>query len=451
MVYNDAQSETAYAYRVLTEKGDRTVVDVSDVGEITRDEAVQRGLENVRKYTDKTDRNGVPMMYVDDLGKYVTVGSKALRHGLDRRVKVNGAATAHIGDLLKQAVVINEADPKKEKHTNTYILLSVARDSNQENVYVRMVVNQSTGQLEDVTSLYALNTKNRARRVVAPNGEVSHGVPAGSTMTVAEILENVKDIYSDVLSKDVLKALGVEKRSESELTQRLRYSLRNVDTDMTEMQRVVEENEKLREAVGVLRAAMKQLSGAKAVNSRQVWKFAREIKKKYESKVRVNDLGENLRRVYDAMANARTDAEGKSAMEAMAAIARNMLENSEHINRDMYDRYADMRDYLRRGRFQLTEAQWAEAEKLYGSLKEFRNAVKGRWGVAGRKDHSTGSLDAAWEDMHAKWPEMFDRNADERGKVQQVVAALEAVQKEVSNPYGMNLDQMTQSVTAELF
>lgn len=229
------------------------------------------------------------------------------------------------------------------------------------------------------------------------------------------------------------------------------FSLKNVDTDMTEMQRVVEENEKLREAVGVLRAAMKQLSGAKAVNSRQVWKFAREIKKKYESKVRVNDLGENLRRVYDAMANARTDAEGKSAMEAMAAIARNMLENSEHINRDMYDRYADMRDYLRRGRFQLTEAQWAEAEKLYGSLKEFRNEVKGRWGVAGRKDHSTGSLDAAWEDMHAKWPEMFDRNAEERGKVQQVVAALEAVQKEVSNPYGMNLDQMTQTVTAELF
>ena len=257
------------------------------------------------------------------------------------------------------------------------------------------------------------------------------------------------NITADSLAKSIAQFKKEINRFREE--NKINYSLRNVDTDMTEMQRVVEENEKLREAVGVLRAAMKQLSGAKAVNSRQVWKFAREIKKKYESKVRVNDLGENLRRVYDAMANARTDAEGKRAMEAMAAIARNMLENSEHINRDMYDRYADMRDYLRRGRFQLTEAQWAEAEKLYGSLKEFRNAVKGRWGVAGRKDHSTGSLDAAWEDMHAKWPEMFDRNADERGKVQQVVAALEAVQKEVSNPYGMNLDQMTQTVTAELF
>ena len=39
-----------------------------------------------------------------------------------------------------------------------------------------------------------MNTKNRARRVVAPNGEVSPGVPAGSTITVADGLENVKEI-----------------------------------------------------------------------------------------------------------------------------------------------------------------------------------------------------------------------------------------------------------------
>ena len=44
-------------------------------------------------------------------GKQVTVGSKVLRHGLDRRFKANGAATAHIGELLKHAIAINEADP----------------------------------------------------------------------------------------------------------------------------------------------------------------------------------------------------------------------------------------------------------------------------------------------------------------------------------------------------
>lgn len=452
---NDAQTETPYAYRVLTEKGDRTVVDVSDVGEITRDEAVQRGLENVRKYTDKTDRNGVPMMYVDDLGKYVTVGSKALRHGLDRRAQANSAVTAHIGDLLKQAIVINEADPKKENHTNTYIMLSVARDSNQENVYVRMVVNQSTGQLEDVTSLYALNTKKGARRVVAPNGEVSPGVPAGSTMTIAEILENVKDIYSDVLSKDVLKALGVEKRSESELTQRLRYSLRNVDTDMTEMQRVVEENERLQKLVGSLNAQLRAMrdgaNGKAAVDRKAVWALAREMKAQYQSKVRVNDLGANLQKAFDAMANARTDTEGKSAMEAMAAIARDMLDKSENIDSTMYDEYADLRGYLRKGRFRLTDAQWAEAAKLYGSEKEFRKAAFGRWNIAARNDRNALSLDAAWEEMHQQWPGMFDQDASEGDKVQQVMAALEAVRREVSNPYAMNLEEMTQYVTAEMY
>ena len=34
------------------------------------------------------------------------------------------------------------------------------------------------------------------------------------------------------------------------------------------------------------------------------------------------------------MANARTDAEGKRAMEAMAAIARDMLDKSENIDSD---------------------------------------------------------------------------------------------------------------------
>lgn len=243
---------------------------------------------------------------------------------------------------------------------------------------------------------------------------------------------------------------SISESTENSNTQK-NFSLKNVDTDMTEMQRVVEENEKLREAVGVLRAAMKQLSGAKAVNSRQVWKFAREIKKKYESKVRVNDLGENLRRVYDAMANARTDTEGKSAMEAMAAIARDMLDKSENIDSTMYDEYADLRGYLRKGRFRLTDAQWAEAAKLYGSEKEFRKAAFGRWNIAARNDRNALSLDAAWEEMHQQWPGMFDQDASEGDKVQQVMAALEAVRREVSNPYAMNLEEMTQYVTAEMY
>ena len=234
-----------------------------------------------------------------------------------------------------------------------------------------------------------------------------------------------------------------------------KYSLRNVDTDMTEMQRVVEENERLQKLVGSLNAQLRAMrdgaNGKAAVDRKAVWALAREMKAQYQSKVRVNDLGANLQKAFDAMANARTDTEGKSAMEAMAAIARDMLDKSENIDSTMYDEYADLRGYLRKGRFRLTDAQWAEAAKLYGSEKEFRKAAFGRWNIAARNDRNALSLDAAWEEMHQQWPGMFDQDASEGDKVQQVMAALEAVRREVSNPYEMNLEEMTQYVTAEMY
>ena len=233
------------------------------------------------------------------------------------------------------------------------------------------------------------------------------------------------------------------------------FSLKNVDTDMTEMQRVVEENERLQKLVGSLKAQLRAMrdgaNGKAAVDRKAVWALAREMKAQYQSKVRVNDLGANLQKAFDAMANARTDTEGKSAMEAMAAIARDMLDKSENIDSTMYDEYADLRGYLRKGRFRLTDAQWAEAAKLYGSEKEFRKAAFGRWNIAARNDRNALSLDAAWEEMHQQWPGMFDQDASEGDKVQQVMAALEAVRREVSNPYAMNLEEMTQYVTAEMY
>ena len=258
----------------------------------------------------------------------------------------------------------------------------------------------------------------------------------------------------NALRRDNVSDNSISKTAENSNTNK-NFSLKNVDTDMTEMQRVVEENERLQKLVGSLNAQLRAMrdgaNGKAAVDRKAVWALAREMKAQYQSKVRVNDLGANLQKAFDAMANARTDTEGKSAMEAMAAIARDMLDKSENIDSTMYDEYAEMRSYLRKGRFRLTDAQWAEAAKLYGSEKEFRKAAFGRWNIAARNDRNALSLDAAWEEMHQQWPGMFDQDASEGDKVQQVMAALEAVRREVSNPYEMNLEEMTQYVTAEMY
>lgn len=222
---SEREKKNPYSYEELIKKEPIHLIEVDTSANITRDEAVRMGMENVRKYADRTDRNDTPMMPVGDLNKYVTVGVKALHHGLDRRERINSAVTAKIGDILSNSILVNEANPKREKHSNTYILLGAARDADGRIIYVRSTINQSTMQLEDVTSLYAVNAKKEASRVITTNGRLTRGVPSGFEISIVDFLDGVKDYFSDVLSADVIKKFGME-RKPTEITGNLRYSLR---------------------------------------------------------------------------------------------------------------------------------------------------------------------------------------------------------------------------------
>ena len=321
-----------------------------------------------------------------------------------------------------------------------------------ENAENKNAFQQAMDQVMAFINRFVAEVKALARKIAGKNPEaramLEHEADWGET-----IIQEYNRLMEEAGKRE--RGRTEERSGKQNENTNKNFSLKNVDTDMTEMQRVVEENERLQKLVGSLNAQLRAMrdgaNGKAAVDRKAVWALAREMKAQYQSKVRVNDLGANLQKAFDAMANARTDTEGKSAMEAMAAIARDMLDKSENIDSTMYDEYADLRGYLRKGRFRLTDAQWAEAAKLYGSEKEFRKAAFGRWNIAARNDRNALSLDAAWEEMHQQWPGMFDQDASEGDKVQQVMAALEAVRREVSNPYEMNLEEMTQYVTAEMY
>lgn len=221
---------------------------------------------------------------------------------------------------------------------------------------------------------------------------------------------------------------------------------------MAEMQRMMEENERLRELVGKLNDTLSAERGnGKHIDRKAVRKIAREMKKEYQSTVSVDDLAANLQKAFDAMASAQSTGDAESAMAAMGAIAKDMLEKSDETDTIMYDEYRELRDYLRKGRMGLTGTQWAEAENLYGSGKSFRKAVFGRWTVAGKEDRSATDLSQRWGEMCERWPEMFDADASEGDMVQQVLDALDATAKTHRNPFDMNMKEMVQYVTAEIY
>ena len=224
------QERDDYSYKELISKPDMWVTYINTSENVTREDAVRRGRENVMAHATRFDSNGAPMLFVNDLEKYVVVGKRAMQHGLGRNAKMQNAIIANIGDILRNSIVVNEANPKKDGVKNTWILLGAAVDSEGSTVYVRSIVNQSTSEVEEVAALYAaLGKKNKAGRVYATDAYANaRGVPSGLTITIADLLSGVKDHFSDVISADVASNLGIE-RGTSEFTDRLRYQERDPD------------------------------------------------------------------------------------------------------------------------------------------------------------------------------------------------------------------------------
>ena len=447
------QNENTVAYDLKNSAGE--VIRLSDE-EIEQNKAIVANMEAVaqiqgNKFAKNADKDFFTMAkeYFQQIGGKaynpilgeVRLSEGGIRHLISQGItKRRSALLEAVKPVIEKGHIIHIDNNHKGNLFDTALIVAPV-SLNETQYYMGVVIKQSLS----LDNSYYMHDAVVIQKMKDPADSFQQDAAAHMNVTREES-EN-PSIAS------ILASLANYNREFNETPEK--YSLRNVDTDMTEMQRVVEENERLQKLVGSLNAQLRAMrdgaNGKAAVDRKAVWALAREMKAQYQSKVRVNDLGANLQKAFDAMANARTDTEGKSAMEAMAAIARDMLDKSENIDSTMYDEYADLRGYLRKGRFRLTDAQWAEAAKLYGSEKEFRKAAFGRWNIAARNDRNALSLDAAWEEMHQQWPGMFDQDASEGDKVQQVMAALEAVRREVSNPYAMNLEEMTQYVTAEMY
>lgn len=194
------QGVRMYSYDELTAKPDIKVVVLDTSAPMTRDAAVEQGIENARKVSDGADKNGAPLVFVPDLAMRVSVGRKALRHGLDRRGYANAPATSKIGEILQNAIVINEANPKIKGIEKAYILLGMAQSSEAQPLFVRFIVNKANGQVEDVAALHSLNTKKETSRSQTAQNQVSHHLPTGLNVSVADLLDGVKNLFSDSLS-----------------------------------------------------------------------------------------------------------------------------------------------------------------------------------------------------------------------------------------------------------
>lgn len=224
-------SERDYSYETLTAKPDMRVTNVDERVSYrptreARKEIVARAIENAKKIG-RTNENGNAVVRVADTGDEVILSAKGLRHGLDRRFPVNAPVTLKAGEIIRNAIRINEFTPENAQMDASYALIGAAKNAKNEPYIVQFVVNRISNEVTDVDVLYAVNAKTESAGSLSP--EIT-GLPAtltDSAISIRSLLDYVNRYFPDVLPESVLRYYNHDRRPEGKLGESALYQRRD--------------------------------------------------------------------------------------------------------------------------------------------------------------------------------------------------------------------------------
>ena len=229
----DSDNANEYSYETLTAKPDMkiTLLDTdipkNEDGKVDRKKVVEIALNAVRQAGNKKNTDVDLFVHVDDTGNDLKVNTDSIRHGLYRKAETNATAAINIAELAKNAVRVNELSSRSENSDGGYIYLSAGKDAQNNGYIVRIITDKGNTEIKDVETIYAIGAKKEA---VAHNrqgyGENTPFAFTASSISISDLLNIVKNNYSDILSNSVLEHFGIE-RGKSAVSGDVVYSFTN--------------------------------------------------------------------------------------------------------------------------------------------------------------------------------------------------------------------------------
>ena len=227
-------SDRDYSYEALTSKPNMTLTTINNVVQYKkptksmRDTTVNNAVKNA-KAVGKTNSTGGVSVFVDDVGNEVTLSKKSLAHGLDRRFSENLPATLKAGEILKNAIRINELTPKRKDASASYVLIGAGKSQNGDLSVVEFVVNEFTNEVDSIEVLKSLNTKKEVAVLNAPPFTNDSLRITTSEISIAQLLDFVNKHFPDILPESVLRHYGYDERPKGVLGESALYSDRSPD------------------------------------------------------------------------------------------------------------------------------------------------------------------------------------------------------------------------------
>ena len=214
--------------------------------------------------------------------------------------------------------------------------------------------------------------------------------------------------------------------------QRFHFSLN--DTASVSTATLESELAKKDKVIADLKAQFKLTEGHK-VSDKAINKLAGKILKEYSSSYDRDTLVENLRTMFDYIANTEQPVWDEVFKQGMG-MAKKIVRDSAELDTELYRYYAKARDYLRTTRIKMTSVQRDEAAYLMGSYRNYRQALFGSVNLM----NSGIYLDSAWGEIGQIYPELFKSDTNEGDMVDELLAIVSIIKPVYRNPYGYDMD-----------
>lgn len=246
--------------------------------------------------------------------------------------------------------------------------------------------------------------------------------------------------------KSATDNIGTFDRNNSDI----RYSLKSTSAIEEQNKKLMQENKALREYKRELEWRLG--INRKELDERAIRRLSKKVLKEYSSKYNTETLTQNLKNIFETLANMDDGITYDEVIARTAEVAKAVLEESAVLNTDMSEQYSALREYAKGTKIKLSEQQKKEIAYYYGSYENFRRKNFGKI----RLSEEGSTLVSLWGEMSELWPEFFEPDTHELEQVQTLVNALETIKPFYENPFydgsfDMDIDTASYDLAMRLY
>ena len=195
----------------------------------------------------------------------------------------------------------------------------------------------------------------------------------------------------------------------------------------------VRENHSFRNILSLL--GEMELAGNKTqLDTKDIDRIAKDIIRSSSSKYDVSMLSDKLAVIYDYMANGEY-SDNEEIYVSLLNLANDVLNQSERIDKDLYDQYEEIRKYIKDTPIYISPNVKQEIESQFGSYNTFRRMLMGKAMRFTIKDTGARSLDEVWQELSGYDEGRFPRDTNELDMPIKLVEFFEAISPKIYNPY----------------